>query len=168
MEGANTKPNQESIKMSKSREVGYDQTTFDVPEIGKGQPVDSVGAGDKNFEKAIRQEAFMNELITIRMHIDTTQGKNAVVMPQVNGVNQPIPRGVPVRIKRKYLEILARNKKEDFKQIGMDIADIQRLPDNVNTNRMIGTSMLVDGFEIIEDRNPIGRDWLDKILLEKR
>lgn len=154
--------------MPRTKEVIPERKMFDIPEIGKGEVIPSVGEGDRNFEEAIRQEAFMAEFVTIRMHIDTTPGKLPMVMPQVNGVNQPIPKGVPVRIRRKYLEILARNKREDYEQVAMSMEDVVRLPENVNTNRMVGTSMLIDGFEVIEDKNPIGREWLNKILLEKR
>lgn len=149
--------------MAHTTEVGDDR--YDLPEIGKDEGIEPVTGTPSQLKDAEKLEAFMNEYVTIVIATSTMPGTNPVVVPQVNSTTQPIPRGVKMRVKRKYIEVLARNKKEDFKQY--EHQRVQDLPDNMNIKFMKGTSGLVDTFQVI-DENPLGAEWLQAILDEKR
>lgn len=69
-----------------------------------------------------------------------------------------LPVGVPLVTKRKYVEALARSK---FDQIRTRIIEHQnRHPDNVIDRTRLATAL----FTVIEDRNPLGRPWLEEML----
>ena len=59
----------------------------------------------------------MNEPVTIMIHSTTDENQAPHVIVNCNGINQPIIRGVPTEVKRKYVEILARMKETRYTQI---------------------------------------------------
>lgn len=61
-------------------------------------------------------EAFMNEMVTIVVNPAQDPDEPTLVQVGVNGVNQFIPRGHAIAVKRKYVEVLARAKRTDFRQ----------------------------------------------------
>lgn len=121
--------------------------TLEVPE----------GASEGQLRQLMEDEMFMHEIVHIR--IQTTTDKNAPVMalPQVNGVNQPIFRGIVTPVKRKYVEALARAKQTDYTQT----VDDPRSPDKIT---MVPNTVLSFPFEVINDPNPKGRAWLESVL----
>ncbi|MCK4789179.1 MAG: hypothetical protein KAV87_35885, partial [Desulfobacteraceae bacterium] len=88
-----------------------------LDEIGK-EPVEKVAETD--FEEAASLEAFMNERVTIEVHPSAEDGSIEVVVPSVNGVNQPIIRGNAQSVKRKFVEALARSRLTKYIQKVMD------------------------------------------------
>ena len=117
------------------------------------------GFTDRQYQTLMEDEAFMNEIVMIRIHTTTDDNAPKMAMPQVNGVNQPIFRGVPTPVRRKYVEALARAKETKYSQSVPNPAE----PDKIN---MVPTTSLAFPFEVIEDRNPRGRPWLERILKE--
>ena len=77
-------------------------STDDTPTI---EPV-----SQNDFKKLAAEESFMNEPVTIMIHSTTDENQAPHVIVNCNGINQPIIRGVPTEVKRKYVEILARMK----------------------------------------------------------
>lgn len=106
-------------------------------------------------------EAFYNEMVDIIVHESTDPA--AVPIPQinVNGVNQFFLRGQKQAVKRKFVARLARMKQRRYtQQIANDPASgnvIQRMVPHVG---------LRYPFSVINDPNPKGPAWLQKILSE--
>ena len=106
-------------------------------------------------------EAFMNEPVTIVVNPPQDPDDPMLVQVGVNGVNQFIPRGEPIAVKRKYVEVLARAKRTDFKQTLDD-----RLGEAMNHLRSMHS--LRFPFSVIRDPNPNGGAWLTGVLAEAR
>ena len=68
-------------------------------------------------------------------------------------------RGVPMRVRRKYVEILARMKETKYSQVTRNPA----APDQID---MIARHGLAYPFEMLSDENPRGRAWLSNVLAE--
>lgn len=78
--------------------------------------IEPVGAA-ADFRELAASEAFMNELVEVLVHSTTDENQPPHIVLNCNGVNQPILRGSPILIKRKYLEILARMKETRYTQV---------------------------------------------------
>lgn len=116
---------------------------------------------DKDLDKLAGDEAFFNELVTVELAESTNENDPSHVVLSVNGINQPIWRGQPTIIKRKYVEVLAHMWETKYSQPTRDMGNPEA------GNSLIGRSALAYPFQVIEDKNPIGRTWL-KRLLEQR
>lgn len=136
-----------------------DEEVRTVGEIGGHAGIDVV---DKPLPKeAFEMEAFMNEPVTIVVNPPQDPDDPMLVQVGVNGVNQFIPRGEPIAVKRKYVEVLARAKRTDFKQTLDD-----RLGEAMNHLRSMHS--LRFPFSVIRDPNPNGGAWLTGVLAEAR
>ena len=126
-----------------------------INEIGDGKGVELVTETD--IIQTAEQEAFMNEPVKINVHADGTAGALDVICPTVNGLNQPIIRGVDQVVKRKYVEALARSRVTTYEQ---RVPNPQQ-PENI---QMVPKVVLTYPFTVREDRNPRGAAWLDAIM----
>jgi hypothetical protein len=137
--------------MSKNKMTGID-INDDTPTI---EPVAAV----KDFRELAAEESFMNEVVTVLVHATTDENQSPHVIVNCNGMNQPIIRGVPTDVKRKYVEILARMKETRYSQHVHNPA----APDQIEMRARHGLSY---PFDLVEDKNPRGRAWLNHILAE--
>lgn len=128
-------------------------------EIIDDAPTVETVAESTDFNELAASEAFMNEVVTIMVHSTTDENQSPHVIVNCNGVNQPIIRGVPTQVRRKYLEILARMKETKYTQRTPNPA----APDQIE---MIARSGFAYPFELIEDKNPRGRAWLSNVMAE--
>ena len=131
------------------------QPAFGIGEIGDHQPIELV-ADTHLIQDEIALEAFMNEPVTIIVHQTPLEGALLVECPCVNGRNQPIVRGEKTVVRRAYVEALAQATSVKFSQIVS--------PYNPADITMVPTPMLSMPFSVVEDRNPMGREWLEGIL----
>lgn len=111
------------------------------------------------FGREMAEEAFMSETMVIRLAETTDENARPYADFSVNGVNQPILRGVETRVKRKFVEAMARCKESKYTQKTMNPME----PDRIEMNQRTAA---VFPFEVLEDKNPKGRAWLNAILLE--
>jgi len=126
-------------------------------EIGQDtRGIDPVAANDLIPQAEL--EAFMNQLLTIYIHPSTNKEDNPVLVPSVNGKTQPIIRGQNALVKRKYVEILARNRHTGYDQI-ID-------PLNPENYVMDPCMVVKDPFTVRHDPHPRGVDWLQNLLME--
>jgi len=131
-----------------------------VGEIGGHAGIDVV---DKPMPKdALDMEAFMNERVTIVVNPPSNADEPMLVQVGVNGVNQFIPRGEPIAVKRKYVEVLARAKRTDFAQT-LD----ERLGETEFNNLRTMHSLRFP-FSVLHDPNPNGHAWMTGVLAEAR
>lgn len=128
-------------------------------EITDDAPVIETVAESKDFRQLAADEAFMNELVTVMIHSTTDENQAPHVIVNCNGTNQPIIRGVPTKIRRKYVEILARMKETKYTQVTPNPA----APDVSELRARHG---LAYPFDLVDDANPRGRAWLQNVLAE--
>lgn len=133
---------------------------FNISEIGDGplniEVVDKVLTCDK-----AEQEAFMNEMVTIMVHDSTDENAEPLIPVGINGRMQYFARGVPQRVRRCYVERLARAKKTSYSQ-NLD----ERLGEALY-NTMRPHHALKYPFSVVEDPNPKGAAWLRNLLAER-
>lgn len=130
---------------------------FGIPEIKTaGVEIEPVSV-DADIRKIAAEEAFMNEMVQIRVSESAVEGALPVIAPNVNGVNQPIARGIPMWVKRKYVEALVRSVETGYKQQVRN----PHAPDEIE---MVPRTVPSYPFEVLKDPNPKGRAWLDALL----
>ena len=138
--------------MAKKEVVAGIEILDDTPTI---DPVSQVA----DLRELAASEAFMNEMVEVMVHSSTDENQAPHVILNCNGTNQPIMRGVPTRVRRKYVEILARMKETKYSQVTRNPA----APDQID---MIARHGLAYPFELMHDDNPRGRAWLANVLAE--
>ena len=135
------------------------KNTVQGMEILDDAPVIETVAESRDFSKLASDEAFMNELVTVMVHSTTDENQPNHVVVNCNGMNQPIVRGIPTTVKRKYVEILARMKETKYTQVTRNPS----APDQID---MVARHGLSYPFDLVEDKNPRGRAWLQNVLAE--
>jgi hypothetical protein len=140
------------MKMAKKEIVAGIEILDDTPTV---DPVSQV----VGLRELAASEAFMNEMVEVMVHASTDENQSPHVILNCNGTNQPILRGVPMRVRRKYVEILARMKETKYSQITRNPG----APDQID---MIARHGLAYPFEMLSDENPRGRAWLSNVLAE--
>jgi hypothetical protein len=128
-------------------------------EISDDAPTIDLVSELKDFAALASSEVFMNEQVTIMVHSTTDENQPPQVIVNCNGMNQPIIRGYPTTIKRKYVEILARMKETKYSQVTRNPA----APDQID---MVARHGLSYPFDLVEDKNPRGRAWLTNVMAE--
>lgn len=64
------------------------------------------------FETIAQENAYYNELVTVKLFKDSSKYKDDVFVA-VNGVGMVVPRGVEVKIPRKYAEAIKNSELQD-------------------------------------------------------
>jgi len=124
------------------------KNTVQGMEIIDDEPVIETVAESRDFSKLAADEAFMNELVTVMVHSTTDENQPNHVVVNCNGMNQPLIRGVPTTVKRKYVEILARMKETKYTQVTRNAS----APEQID---MIARHGLSFPFDLVEDKNPV-------------
>ena len=102
-------------------------------------------------------EAFMNEPVMVTVMSSGRDNDTPYVMVGVNGVTQMFKRDVPIVVKRKYVERLARAK-----ETGYDQTVDERIGERMNS--LQSRNSLRYPFTVNRDDNPRGSAWLRAIL----
>lgn len=102
-------------------------------------------------------EAFMNEPVMVTVMSSGRDNDTPYVMVGVNGVTQMFKRDVPIVVKRKYVERLARAK-----ETGYDQTVDERIGERMNS--LQSRNALRYPFQVNRDDNPRGSAWLRAIL----
>lgn len=145
--------------MAKNIQTTLNAGTENAVEVHTDQSPEPVLALE-GLAKVAAEEAFMNEYVEIEVATTTDDNAPPMVLLNVNGTNQPIPRGVPVKVRRKYVEVLARCKETKYRQPDRDMMNPEQ------GNEMLGRTALVYPFNVIADENPKGRAWLKAVMAE--
>lgn len=118
-------------------------------------------------EQRLADLAFNEEYLVIQISEGTAENDEKLVPLWVNGEGAGpngipyIPRGVPVRIKRKFVERLARARPVMYDS--KEVTNERGERTYVNPSR----TGLKYPFAVIEDENPKGRAWLQAIIRER-
>lgn len=102
--------------------------------------------------------AFMEEEITVLIHETTDKNDDPLPHVQNDGRGHYFIRGQEQRVKRKYVEVLARAKRTTYTQ------ELVEHPEKHYKN--IPHTALRFPFTVTEDSNPRGRAWLKALLAE--
>lgn len=140
--------------------------TLDVPVDGRLEDLkrDDLlleAGGEPLFEgdsAKARELAFMEEYIDIEIAESSNPNDQALVPVWVNGRPMWFMRGQVTRCKRHYADRLGRARTEDVK------VTVAKNADGDTVNRTAKPSALAFPFRVVEDRNPLGKAWLAKLM----
>lgn len=120
-----------------------------------------------------RNLAFLEEPVTIRIEKSSEKHAPLVVDCWINGRGAEVflngqwlvlgylPVGREIITKRKYLEVLARSKVDNIQTVVG--TKNEEKPNNAID---ISTSSKA-AFSVLEDKNPLGREWLGRLMREQ-
>ncbi len=108
--------------------------------------------------KTAELEAFMNEQVEVLIAATTDENAPPMVTLNVNGINQTFIRDVPIRVRRMFVEVLARCKESKYTQ--------HRDPIELDRQEMRQRTALAYPFTVLDDKNPKGGAWLRAVLAE--
>lgn len=121
---------------------------------------------------SLKMLAFMEEPVSIMIQKANEKHAPIVVDCWVNGRGAEVfqngqwlvlgylPVGREIITRRKYVEVLARSKVDNV------TTDVIQSPDSEQNLVNVGTSSKAP-FSVIEDRNPLGREWLSRLMREQ-
>jgi hypothetical protein len=140
--------------------------SLDVPVDGRLEDLDRPdlileAGGEPLFEgdsSKARELAFMEEYIDILVAESTNPNDQPLVPLWVNGRPQWLLRGQVTRVKRHYADRLGRARNEDVK------VSVAKNADGEVVNRTSKPSALAFPFSVVEDKNPLGKAWLAKLM----
>lgn len=143
------------IKFAEHRPVTLDEIQdTGIPDI------EAISGKDAQELAALaREEAFMNEFVTVQFHAPSDPNQPTFVPIRAGDLMVSVPRdGRPYVIKRKYVEVVARAKMTRYSQVRRVLANGEEIVENVPH------TALTYPFSVLEDKNPRGRAWLEKVL----
>ena len=142
----------------KESDVAINQSNkpLSLPEIGTGGANVEV-VHDFDPTEIEDFEAFMNQFLVIMVYEDNSEGALRIICPAVNGSTQPIMRGAKQKVRRKYVEALARSVVTKFDQRRQDPFDPASLV-------MVPVTRQTYPFTIIHDPDPRGGAWLEMVM----
>jgi hypothetical protein len=128
-----------------------------ITNFGDPGPVEKVS--ETNFVEVAELEAFMNQKLLININLSGNKEDLPVLLPNINGINHPILRGVDTWVKRKFVEVLARTRLTRYEQ---------RIPDPMHPDKFVMDrhTSVKDPFIVKKDPHKFGRNWLEGILRE--
>lgn len=123
------------------------------------EPVSTLGfkfdtEGPNGGRTSLEYERFMEEPVIIKLHQSTDKNAPWSVFVSVNNDSRWLPRGVPIKIQRKFVERLAQSQERTLQTV-----------DNPDPAADVGKNVVTRQanpyeFSVMEDRNPKGRRWL--------
>jgi hypothetical protein len=127
--------------------------------VDQGQEIEPVLAAE-GLSRIAAEEAFMNEILEVE--IQSTGDENAPPngVLTVNGKHQPWFRDTPIKMRRMFVEVLARCKETKFVPREADFHNPE------STNIPTGRTAFALPFSVLDDPNPKGRAWLAAIKAE--
>ena len=105
---------------------------------------------------------FSRELITVRFHESTEENAEKFVEGWNNGDHMRAPRGENITVERRFIETMMRAKPTRFSQKAV-LDDLGK----VGGYQEIPHTAIRYPFSVVEDKNPLGRAWLQAVLNER-
>jgi len=141
----------ETIQGLEARGVGVVDDQADIQLVSESE-----------LAKVASQEAFMQEILKIRLASTTDVNASPYVVLTCNGVADRIvvPRGIPTNVKRMHVEVLARMREIRYTQRPPVAGDLE------TGNYLYPSVAHVYPFEVLRDPSPVGHAWLENILAE--
>lgn len=114
------------------------------------------------FKEKAATLAFMDEICTVVVADATDEQEPNFVQLWNDGRHQLVPRGIETPLKRKYVEVLARLKRDTFSN------EKFRDAEGNESVRWPKKTALRYPFHVTKDPNPKGPEWLKGVLAEGR
>lgn len=127
-----------------------------MPVVGAILPVEAGALPESQADRL----AFMEEPMTIRLEPSSERNAPRFASASVNGDVKWVPVGVPVRLRRKHVEVLARAQPFSVR------TDTGTAMEPNPHNRAIKTPFRRYPFTVLRDDNPRGAAWLNKVTYE--
>jgi hypothetical protein len=108
----------------------------------------------------LAQEKFMNDVLTIRIERGREKHAPQWVDVYVNGVLQWVKIGEPQKIKRKFVEVLARSQPFSVQ------TDHGTTNEERPQNRLHRSQFAQYPFSVLHDPSPMGNEWLQRVYME--
>jgi hypothetical protein len=106
------------------------------------------------------QAKFMEDVLTIRIERGREKHAPTWVDVYVNGVCQWVKIGEPQKIKRKYVEVLARS--QPFSVATEHGTTAEERPQN----RIQRNQFAQYPFSVLHDPSPLGSEWIQRVYME--
>jgi hypothetical protein len=125
--------------------------------IGSIEPIDEREFNISDPEGRAAYEMFMSEGVVVSVHQTTDENAPPVVGVGCNGDVRWLPREIPVRIPRRFVEILAKSQERKI--------TTKSNPDPSADEGMKTTTRQAQSypFSVLHDPHPKGRAWLERI-----
>lgn len=103
-------------------------------------------------------EKFMTDPIVIKIHTTTDKNASPVIPVGINGDQKWLPRGVPIRVPRSFVERLAQSQTTAYKTV--------ENPDKASDSGMLNKSTTAHEFpfDVIQDPSRYGGRWLKRMM----
>jgi hypothetical protein len=108
-----------------------------------------------------KELAFNEDILTIRLERSSEKFAPKIIQVAVQGVNAWIQVGIPQRLARKYVEVLARSKPMDVQ------TDVLQRDGEDPVNSINRTVRSRYPFSVLNDPSPMGFEWLSRIMVEQ-
>lgn len=129
---------------------------IDLVQVRKSEDiVTDVVAVNKDYLDLLK---FSEEKMTIRLEQSSDKYAPTAIDVSVNGETQWLPVGHPLKLKRKFVEVLARCKSDVFDTIRSETQDGDSI------NKLSRRTSMKHPFSVIHDPNPKGYEWLVQLL----
>lgn len=117
-------------------------------------------AVDRVSEEKLRELQFMEDVLTVHVHESTNPLDAPIPAVWNDGVSQYFIRGQEQRVKRKFVEVLARLKKTTYSQR----KQVNAVGDEEYVQ--VPHTALLYPFSVTSDPNPNGAAWLRSVIQE--
>lgn len=115
---------------------------------------------DREFNNSVEYEQFMQDHMVVRIHPTSDVRAAPAVFVGVNGDSRWLPRDRPVKLQRKFVEVLARSKEMHLR------TEETQDPNSDDRNVIRRHTNSPYGFEVMWDKHPKGRAWLSRVMAE--
>lgn len=144
--------------------LGYQDDEFEIPAYGNIEVEEKrIEPVDSPMESEYAQQlAFMEEQVTIQLHDPQDNNPEPIVPVGVNGKVLYLRRGQQHTLPRKYIEVLARARRVNYR------TEEGRAADGSMTTVLKATTTMQYPFTVIHDPSgDKGIEWLKRIMSEK-
>ena len=148
---ARTESHTDDVKLRQPKPIEMDAPERDNTIIGTEQALTMDYAA---------QLAFMEDVLTIRIERGRDKYSPQLIDVYVNGEPKWLPVGVPVNVKRKFVEVLARAQPFSV------TTNVGTANDERPHNRIERVQNMQHPFSVIKDPNPAGYEWLTRTMMD--
>jgi hypothetical protein len=131
-----------------------------VMQMRRGGAIDEMpGTYDYHgLKNVLEYEKFMREPIVVKIHKSTDKNASPVVPVGINGDFKWLPRGIPIRIPRCFVERLAQSQATSYRTV----ENTDRTSDSGMLN--LKTTAHEFPFDVVSDPSRFGRRWLQRMM----
>lgn len=112
---------------------------------------------EREFRDRAEYEAFMENHLVIVINETSDEKAPPIVFCGVNGDGRWIPRNVPVKIQRKFVERLAQSQERHYKTI-------ENRDHSADNAMLVRARNVALSFHVLKDPHPRGPQWLRRVM----